>query len=134
MLIGLRNGKMIYLDTHIVVWLYDFEISRFSKKTLAVIEENELLICPAVMLELQYLREINRIKTDALLIVNSLKASINLKISNVSFEDVVNLSLLQTWTRDPFDRMIVGAAAVGNDTLITKDSQILKNYPNAFWK
>jgi len=125
---------MIYLDTHIVVWLYNCEVSRFSKETLNVIEENELLICPAVILELQYLREINRIKTDALLIVNSLKASIDLQISNVSFENVVNLSLLQTWTRDPFDRMIVGAASVGNDVLITKDSQILKNYHNAFWK
>ena len=125
---------MIYLDTHIVVWLYNCEISRFSIETLDLIEKNELLICPAVILELQYLREINRIKTDALLIVNSLKASINIQISNVSFEDVVNLSLLQTWTRDPFDRMIVGAASVGNDVLITKNSQILKNYHNAFWK
>ncbi len=125
---------MIYLDTHIVVWLYNCEISRFSKKTLEVIEKNDLFICPATVLELQYLREINRIKTDALLIINSLKASIGLQISNVSFEDVVNVSLLQTWTRDPFDRMIVGAASVGNDILITKDSQILKNYHNAYWK
>ncbi len=125
---------MIYLDTHIIVWMYDNDKFIFPKTVLSVMEENDLFICPIVLLELQYLREINRISTEPSLIINTLKSSVNLQISKVSFENIVNASLSQTWTRDPFNRMIVGAASLNDNILVTKDAKILENYSNAFWK
>jgi len=37
------------------------------------------------------------------------------------------------WTRDPFDRIIVGNAAAENAVLITKDNSILEHYEHAVW-
>ncbi len=125
---------MIYLDTHVVVWLYDCETFRFPESVKIALEKNELFICPIILLELQYLQEIGRINTDALLIVKTLKSSINLQVSKTSFEDIIVASLSQKWTRDPFDRMIVGAASLSNDILVSKDSEIKKNYLNTLWK
>jgi len=51
------SGTTIYLDTHVVVWLYSGELSLLSEKACQLIEENELLISPLVLLELQYLFE-----------------------------------------------------------------------------
>ena len=53
---------MIYLDTHAVIWLYAGEIDLFPAKAKDAIEASELLISPAVLLELQFLKEIGRIK------------------------------------------------------------------------
>lgn len=38
-----------------------------------------------------------------------------------------------SWTRDPLDRIIVANANLNNDTLVTKDENILKNYERAIW-
>ncbi len=44
------------------------------------------------------------------------------------------LTLLDySWTRDPFDRLIVGHAAVDDELLLSKDRKILENYPFARW-
>ena len=45
------------------------------------------------------------------------------------FEQVIGID----WTRDPFDRMIVGHAAINHDVLVSKDDQVRANYPNASW-
>ncbi|WP_230458629.1 PIN domain-containing protein [Microcystis aeruginosa] len=52
---------MIYLDTHIVVWLYAGLTAKLSDCAKHLINENELYISPIVRLELQYLYEIGRI-------------------------------------------------------------------------
>jgi PIN domain nuclease of toxin-antitoxin system len=53
---------MIFLDTHIIVWLYQADVSKLSAKAIDIIEENDLYVSPIVCLELQYLNEINRIQ------------------------------------------------------------------------
>jgi len=52
---------MIYLDTHVVVWLYAGDKKRFPAAVCKRIEDNELLISPIVLLELQYLKETGRL-------------------------------------------------------------------------
>ena len=37
------------------------------------------------------------------------------------------------WTRDPFDRLIVGQARASRLGLITKDRQIRRHFDGAFW-
>jgi PIN domain nuclease of toxin-antitoxin system len=124
---------VIYLDTHVIVWLYAGKSNLFPPDAISLIEENDLVISPAVILELQYLKEIDRISSESSMMISTLKASIGLQVCSLPFQDVIASSLTQTWTRDPFDRIIVGNAAVTNQPLLTKDKTILKHYSNAFW-
>jgi len=52
---------LIYLDTHIVVWLYAGLSDRFSDLAKSLIDSHDLYISPMVRLELKYLNEIGRI-------------------------------------------------------------------------
>jgi PIN domain nuclease of toxin-antitoxin system len=38
-----------------------------------------------------------------------------------------------SWTRDPFDRLVVSQAALADSILITRDRLILEHYPKAVW-
>lgn len=124
----------IYLDTHVVVWAYAGETGRFPARVCEEIERNDLLISPLVLLELQYLKEIGRLTVDPGLIFESLASSIGLKICDLSLMRVVSEAMTQTWTRDPFDRMIVAGAKARDAALISKDQHILANYGKAFWE
>lgn len=124
---------MIYIDTHIVVWLYAGQIDKLSNHAKELLNENEIYVSPVVRLELQYLNEIKRITSSANNIIADLSNSIGLKVCDKSFNSIVNQSMAIYWTRDPFDRIIVGNAALNNDALITKDQTILKNYKNALY-
>ncbi len=122
---------MIYLDTHIVVWLYSGQLEKISKSAKESLNENDILISAIVRLELQYLAEIGRIVDGADEIISDLSNRIGLKICNKSFQAIINGSMDLSWTRDPFDRIIVANAAINNDFLLTKDRNILENYMNA---
>ena len=124
---------MIYLDTHLVVWLYAGLISKLSDRAKHLINEHELYISPMVRLELQYLYEIGRIteKSDDILL--DLVNRLDLKICQKDFNLIINQSVIINWTRDPFDRLIVSNASVDNHILLTKDYHILTHYKNAVW-
>jgi len=126
--------KLAYLDTHAVVWLYAGESSLFPTAALNLLGEKPLIISPIVLLELQYLFEIERIKAAPEKIFKSLEKSIGLKVCRLEFQKVVTASLKQSWTRDPFDRLIVAQAMIANAALITKDESILNHYPKAVWR
>jgi len=68
-----RNGPaVIYLDTHIVVWLYAGLTEKLTEPAKSAIETSQVLISQMVRLELQYLYEIERIKVGPSTILNSL--------------------------------------------------------------
>ena len=125
---------MIYLDTHVVVWLYAGDLTLFPKKAAEAIDSNDLLISPAVLLELQFLREIDRIKTKPSKIRDYLEAQIGLRVCDLPFISVISHSLTQSWTRDPFDRINVSQAkARGELPILTKDRTIRSHYSKAIW-
>ncbi|MEZ4593520.1 MAG: PIN domain-containing protein [Chloroflexota bacterium] len=124
---------MIYLDTHVVVWLYAGQLERFSDEVQTLLNEHDLRICPIVQLELQYLHEIERIKVDAQTILTDLGARIGLQVCDKTFQAVVAEAGNVSWTRDPFDRLIVANASLNNDILISKDQNILNNYLHTKW-
>ncbi len=74
---------MIYLDSHIVVWLYAGKINNLSEQAKALINDNEVIISPVVRLELQYLFEIQRITDEANEIIFDLSDRIGLKICDI---------------------------------------------------
>ncbi|MEA3286625.1 MAG: PIN domain-containing protein [Candidatus Marinimicrobia bacterium] len=124
---------MIYLDTHIVVWLYAGEIEKLSKRSIDLINANDPYISAIVRLELQYLYEIERITDTANEIIADLSNRIGLEVCDKNFNDIVMGTLDLSWTRDPFDRIIVANAAVNENLLITRDKNILKNYDLSRW-
>ena len=124
---------MIYLDTHVVVWLYAGNTELLSKTAVEYIEKNDLYISPIVYLELKFLYEISRIKVAPAEILENLSASIGLSVCDKKFFQVINESISLNWTRDPFDRIIVANAIANDAVLITKDIRILENYLNARW-
>ena len=124
---------MLYLDTHVVVWLYEGRQDIFSDNSKRLINDHALVISPIVLLELKYLHEINRIKVEANTIFENLHNTIELRLCDSPFALVVSEAMLQAWTRDPFDRIIVAQAAVKNSPLLSKDQNILDNYAKAVW-
>jgi len=126
-------ADLIYLDTHVVVWLYAGDLNLFSSQIQRDLEENALFISPIVSLEVQYLREIGRITAEAGEVVDELRRAIDLQISDTPFSQVVAQALRNTWTRDPFDRIITAQAALGQHRLLTKDRMIRDHYDHAYW-
>jgi PIN domain nuclease of toxin-antitoxin system len=128
-------AAMIYLDTHVVFWLYaegpDAPLSATART--AIKESSDLRISPMVRLELQYLYEIERTGTPAGPILDELSPILGLRICEVPFAAVVQAAVTEGWTRDPFDRLIVSQAATNNAGLVTKDHIIRTHYPNAIW-
>ncbi len=124
---------MIFLDTHVVIWLYDKILDKLSKDAIQQIEDNDLLITQMVRLELQYLFEIGRIKVTPETIIKDLNKSIGLKVSQMKVEQVFDHAIDYQWTRDVFDRLITAEAEAMRFTLITKDKKILENYEKAIW-
>jgi len=124
---------LIYLDTHVLVWLYAGDLQNISRSARQLINENEIYICSMVRLELQYLFEIERITSESNEIIFDLSDRIGLKVCDKNFNTVVNGALDISWTRDPFDRIIVANAALNDNILLTKDQNILRNYRHASW-
>jgi PIN domain nuclease of toxin-antitoxin system len=124
---------VIYLDTHVVVWLYAGEHGRLARTARRSIETESLLISPGLLLELALLEETGRIKVRAQAIIAELKESLALSICDLPFTEVAVVSLQQKWTRDPFDRLIVAQAVVRGARLITKDRLIRRHFKDVVW-
>lgn len=124
---------MVYLDTHLVIWLYSGILERISKEATRLIEEEDLFISPIIELELQFLREAQKIKKSPRDIIDTLRRDINLKICDKDFHSVIRESTNMHWTRDPFDRIIVAHAALNSNILLSKDETIIKHYKKAVW-
>ena len=125
---------MTYLDTCVVVWLFGGETYKLSKAAASGIREaEEILVSPAVVLELQLLHDIKRARTAALKVVERLSSEIGLAICRLPFASVVEQALDQNWTRDPFDRLIVANARANNAPLITRDELIRRHYKRSIW-
>ncbi len=124
---------MTYLDTHVVVWLYRRDLKLLSKNARDQIERDDLLISPAVVLELEYLSEIQRQRPSALAVVRSLESEMGLQICALPFPKVVEQALQEKWGRDPFDRLIVAQARASRSPLVTRDEKIRQHYQLAIW-
>ncbi|MBW4549887.1 MAG: PIN domain-containing protein [Aphanocapsa sp. GSE-SYN-MK-11-07L] len=124
---------LIYLDTHVVVWLYAGLTNKLSELAKGLINNNEVGISSIVRLELQYLYEIKRITHQPDTIIAELSEQIDLQICNRSFNQIISTSLTINWTRDPFDRIITANSQMGNNILLSKDENILNNYTHAKW-
>jgi PIN domain nuclease of toxin-antitoxin system len=125
---------MIFLDTHVLVWLYEGFMRNIPENIQHKLETMPLFISPMVQLELNFLYEIKRLTVTSLDIIRYLNIHLGLTTSKVDFHQIIEEAQQHTWTRDPFDRLIVANASKFESPLITKDELILKHYPLAIWK
>jgi PIN domain nuclease of toxin-antitoxin system len=123
-----------YLDTHIAVWLGENTTGRLSAAALDAINERDLLISPTVLIELSFLYQIKRIVRAPLDIAKQIRMQLGVQVCNHSYADLAETALFETWTRDPFDLLIVAHAKANNYApLVTQDEKIRQNYPKAIW-
>lgn len=125
---------MIFLDTHVIVWLYEGLINKFTPKAIQLIEEHDLYISPIVKLELSYLQEIKKLTQSSQIIIQDLQNKLNLKICDLTFDRLITKACELTWTRDPFDRLIVSHALCKQSHLLTKDQNIRQHLKIAVWE
>ena len=125
--------SLIFLDTHVAIWLYSGRLDLFRPKVLRLINDNQICISHWVRLEMKYLNEIGRINQHPDMIIDALIDEIGLAFSNNSIERIVSQAIHLDFTRDPFDRIIVADAYINNSYLISKDQNIRKNYKYAVW-
>jgi PIN domain nuclease of toxin-antitoxin system len=124
---------VIRLDTHVIVWLYTGETEQLSTEARTAIEQHELVVSPMVHLELNYLHEIGRLTVGGADIIADLERRVGLRRSDLALEALVDTTASLTWTRDPFDRLIVADALVAGAALITKDRTIHDHTTIALW-
>ncbi len=123
--------SVVFLDTHVVVWLFENRLDTLSKKALRILEQYPLYISPMVKLELGFLKEVKKIKHNSEVILSELLSTIGLEIAQTHFHQVIQNASLLSWTRDPFDRIITAEAMVHGATLISCDKTIQKYYEKA---
>lgn len=117
-----------------IVLLAEANLRKISQKAIKLIQAGELRVSPMAVVELQYLYEARRIIVSPQDILLKLTAEIGLRVCDHPFPIIAEIALGETWTRDPFDRIIVAhAKANGAAPLLTRDEVIQANYHNARW-
>ncbi len=125
---------MILLDTHVAVWIAAGEISRLSESALSAIEDaSTVALSPITLLEVAYLVEAERLSGEAAFVIQALTAGAGFEVDDQPLARVVANAVGATWTRDPFDRLLVGHASLVGAGLVTKDRKIRDHYPAAIW-
>src|SRR5262245_46374581 len=118
-----------YVDTAVVIWLAQAQVAKLSQKAISLVQIADVRISLMVLLELQYLHEVQRISVKPQDVLVKLSTEIGLTMCDHPFPVVAQVALGETWTRDPFDRIIVAhARANGVSPLLTKDELMLNNY------
>jgi PIN domain nuclease of toxin-antitoxin system len=101
---------------------------------VALLETAALLVSPTVLLELEYLREAGRIRLPARDIQRKVEHELGVRLCDLPFSAIVSAALDESWTRDPFDRLVVAnAKANGFASLISADNEIARHYPRTVW-
>jgi PIN domain nuclease of toxin-antitoxin system len=124
---------VIRIDTHVAVWLYAGLHQRFSDTAANAVRSNDLAASPMVQMELTFLHEIGRLSVSGAEIMGDLGARLGLRLSPVATIDAVHAATPLSWTRDPFDRLIVADALAAGTPLVTRDRVIAANTTVALW-
>ena len=122
-----------FLDTHAAVFLWEGRAEAFGSSSRELLEQAALFVSPMVRLELQFLREVGKLKVDADQILGSLASDARVVATEDSLDALVPLAMPLSWTRDPFDRLLVATAILHQAPLVTRDRRIHENFPGAIW-
>lgn len=122
---------MIMLDTHIAVAFFDGREAGLSTVARRLVDQGPVLISPMVLLEMEVLHEIGRLRTSANAIAKHLAEHLDIRVASERFADVARAALGLGFTRDPFDRLIVAHATLLKARLVTHDHLLQQYYQAA---
>lgn len=111
---------MILLDTNAVIWLLN---GHRRTQTLATSGER-LYVSPVSLLELQLLIEVGRMQLAPNKTPRDLAKDPRWQLDSPSSDALFGAALGLSWTRDPFDRLLVAHAQHRRWTLATGDRQL----------
>ena len=123
---------MIFLDTHVALWLYA-EADRIPPSVQERLDDAELFLSPMASLELSFLNEIGRLRDDPAGVIGVLERDLGLSIEEEGWSRAAAVACHLSWARDPFDRLIVAHAICFSAPLCTRDAVIRDHYSHAFW-
>lgn len=115
------------LDTHVAVALYEGRSAGLGARVRHALESGAVSLSPMVLLELELLNEIGRLRPRAQDIAASLSEQLAIRVAAEPFAAVVKEALPLAYTRDPFDRLIVAHAALRRQPLVTFDRILLEH-------
>jgi PIN domain nuclease of toxin-antitoxin system len=116
------------LDTHVAVALYGGRTGGLGPAARRAIDREVVTISPAVLLEIELLFEIRRLREGAKVVATRLAEDLDIRVAGERFADVATEALAFGFTRDPFDRLIVAHASLMKATLITEDAMLRHRY------
>lgn len=122
-----------FLDTHAAVALAEGRVEVFGPAAADLLERSTLLVSPVLRLELAFLHEIGRTKVAPDEILGHLAGTAGVVQSDDPIQAVVMHAMGLTWTRDPFDRLLVATALLHQAPLITRDGTIHEHFGGAVW-
>ena len=131
---GREALSVVYLDTHVAVWLHDGLVEKLTVAAKNAIESSRLLISPMVYLEFAYLYRRGRVCIPAATIYANLNTGFGVSLCGQAFTAIAAAATDLEWTNDPFDRIIVAQSQCNaNSRLVTADQMIRSRYERALW-
>jgi PIN domain nuclease of toxin-antitoxin system len=124
---------VIHLDTHVVLWLAQRAESKLGANARRAIARHGRAVSPVVLLELELMHEIGRLKASPDEVLSAIRSRMTLAISPTPLTEIVERARILSWTRDPFDRLIVANAIADEAALVTSDGRILDHFKDAVW-
>lgn len=116
----------VLIDTHVLLWILSG--SKRLKEVPWLKKYSYWTLSPVSLLEIQFLVEIGRLNLDFPAILQKLKEDFRFRIDDVSFEEVCLAALDISWTRDPFDRLLVAHSHIRSLPFGTRDKLIREKY------
>lgn len=122
----------VHLDTHVAVWLAAGEQRRL-RGVQPRLRRGRLFVSPVVLVEMEVLREIGRIRRPVAEVWEILAEDHDVEEAGGDLREVGRHARSLGWTRDPFDRLIVAHALAADAMLLTADESIRAHCPQAGW-
>ncbi len=126
---------MIAIDTCVALWLAERRMQSISQRSRDLLAISSVYIPTMVGLEIDFMYQRNAEKNpftskSALALI---KQDFEVVERKLDITDLCAAASSLSWTREPFDRLIVGEAMALKLRLITSDRLILKHYKKAIW-
>jgi PIN domain nuclease of toxin-antitoxin system len=112
------DTALILLDTNALIWLL-----AGNKRIRKLPKGARLYVSPVNLLELRFLDEIGRIRFKTT--PDAVEDDDRFVVDDPSSASLFKAAARLGWTRDPFDRLIVGHAQLRGWRLATSDSMII---------
>lgn len=128
-----RRGLKAFLDTHAAIFLWEGRVEMFGRTSREMLDRAVLLISPLVRLEMCLLNEVGKLAIEPSRLLAGLASDMGVAEPSDPLSAVVGEARSLSWTRDPFDRLIVATAMLHHSPLITRDRVISEHYPDCVW-